>query len=193
MSRCPQAIAEAGSTAMTDTPIELQITAITVDEYADAATAVAHAVRFPHRLRQSLAGTFVVWTMVAVFAKSWWLAVGGGLFAVLAINLPLSLFGGVKHFRQNAPQRMRDTPELYGPQTLTLAENGVHTRTATTEALVEWSTYERYAETTQSFVLFGPNRPGAARQILPKRALASPAEIERLRALLDHHLQRVTP
>jgi hypothetical protein len=44
----------------------------------------------------------------------------------------------------------------------------------------------------QSFVLFGPNRPGAAVQILPKRALASPAEIERLRALLDQHLRRVT-
>jgi hypothetical protein len=29
-------------------------------------------------------------------------------------------------------------------------------------------------------------------QILPKRAAATPAEIERLRALLDHHLQRVT-
>lgn len=48
-------------------------------------------------------------------------------------------------------------------------------------------------ETKESFVLLASDRPGAALQVLPKRALATPAEIERLRALLDNHLQRIAP
>ena len=172
---------------MTDSPIELDVTAITADDFVDAFVArdrVARTARWASR--PVLVGVGVVGALGALVARTWWVAVALALFAVL-VGFPKLLY------RRVSRRLVRDNPGLHGPATLTVAEDGVHTRATTTESRVSWSRYQRYVETTESFVLLASNRPGAALQILPKRALATPAEIERLRALLDQHLQRVAP
>lgn len=136
--------------------------------------------------RPVLVGVGVVGALGALAGGNWWIAVALAAFAVL-VGFPRLLD------RRVSRRLVRDTPWLHGPAMLTVTEDGVHTRAATTESRVGWSRYQRYVETTESFVLLASDRPGAALQILPKRALATPAEIERLRALVDHHLQRVAP
>jgi YcxB-like protein len=171
---------------MTDTPIELHVTAITADDYVDAFAArdrVARTARYASR--PVLVGVGLVGLLTALLGRIWWVAVAMGIFTLL-VGFPTLLY------RRISRRLVRDNPGLHGPATLTVTEDGLRTRTVATEAWVGWSRYQGYVETTESFVLLASDRPGAALQILPKRALGAPAEIERLRGLLDHHLQRVT-
>jgi YcxB-like protein len=170
---------------MTETPIELDVTAITADDYVDAFVARDRVARTARWLsRPVLVGVGVVGALLALVGRYWWVAIALAVFAVL-VGFPRLLY------RRISRRLVRDNPGLHGPAALTVTRDGVHTRAATTESRVGWSRYQRYVETAESFVLLASDRPGAALQILPKRALAAPAEIGRLRALLDHHLQRV--
>jgi YcxB-like protein len=171
---------------MTDTPIELHVTAISADDYVDAFIARDRAARTARwASRPVLVGVGVVGALAALLGRTWWVAVALVAFAVL-VGFPSLLY------RRISRRLVRDNPELHGPAKLTVTDDGLHTRAATTESRVGWSRYQRYVETTESFVLLVSDKPGAALQILPKRALAGPTEVERLRALLDQHLQRVT-
>jgi hypothetical protein len=172
---------------MTDTPIELDVTAITANDYVDAFVArdrVARTARWASRT--VLVGVGIVGSLLALVGRYWWVAIALAVFAVL-VGFPNLLY------RRISRRLVRDNPGLHGPATLTVTDEGLHTRAANTEARVGWSRYQRYVETTESFVLLASDRPGAALQILPKRALAAPAEIGRLRVLLDRHLLRVAP
>jgi hypothetical protein len=120
------------------------------------------------------------------FLKAWWAAVGVAVFTVLA-SFPTLLYRGTSR------RLVRDNPGLHGPATITVVEDGVHTQTTTSQAHVGWQRYQLYVETTASFVLLASDQPGAALQILPKRALAAPTDATRLRVLLDRYLHRAGP
>jgi hypothetical protein len=172
---------------MTDTPIELTVTAITADDYVDAFVArdrVARTARWASR--PVLVGVGIVGALLALVGRIWPVAFGLAVAAVV-VGFPSLLY------RRVSRRLVRDNPGLHGPATLTVTADGVRTQATTTESRVSWSRYQRYVETTKSFVLLASDKPGAALQILPKRALSAPAEIERLRALLDQHLRRVAP
>jgi YcxB-like protein len=170
---------------MTDTPIELDVSATTAEDYVDAFVARDRTARVARwASRPVLVGVGVVGALVASIGRYWWVAIALAVFAVL-VGFPRLLY------RRISRRLVRDNPGLHGPATLTVTEDGLHTRAANTESRIGWSRYQRYVETAESFVLLASDRPGAALQVLPKRALATPAEVERLRALLDHHLQQV--
>jgi hypothetical protein len=172
---------------MTDMPIELDVSAITADDYVDALVARDRTARTARWVsRPVLVGVGAVGALLALVGRYWWVAVALAVFAVL-VGFPRLLY------RRLSRRLVRDNPGLQGPARLAVTEDGLHTRAANVESRVGWSRYQRYVETKESFVLLASDRPGAALQVLPKRALATPAEIERLRALLDQHLQRVVP
>jgi YcxB-like protein len=172
---------------MTDAPIQLDVSAISADDYVDAFVARDRTARMARwASRPVLVGVGVLGALLALVGRYWWVALALAVFAVL-VGFPRLLYRG------RSRRLVRDNPGLHGPATLTVTEDGLHTRAANTESRVGWSRYQRYAETKESSVLLASDRPGAALQILPKRALATPAEVERLRALLDHRLQRVAP
>lgn len=171
-----------------DTPIELHITAITANDYADGFTARGRHARTPRYASRPvlIVGGLVGVLLTGVILKYWWVAVAVAVFTVL-MSFPTLLY------RRIGRRLVRDNPGLHGPATITAAEDGLHTRNATGQAHTGWQRYQHYAETRASFVLLASDQPSAALQILPKRALAAPADAERLRALLDRHLQRVSP
>ncbi|MFI9105927.1 YcxB family protein [Streptomyces fildesensis] len=72
----------------------------------------------------------------------------------------------------------------------TVDESGLLVATRTSSSTVSWQTFGRYVETDSAFILLSPDKNGTCLNILPKRAAAAPADIDRLRALLDGHLPR---
>jgi hypothetical protein len=66
--------------------------------------------------------------------------------------------------------------------------------TVTTEQgsdLARWARMARYAETPGSFVLLGAGSYAPASILLPKRGAPTPADVDRLRSILDRNLERL--
>ncbi|MGW4199992.1 YcxB family protein [Streptomyces sp. NPDC004726] len=56
---------------------------------------------------------------------------------------------------------------------------------------VAWPAVERYAETAELFVLLSRKPSAAGLVILPKRGIQEPADMDRLRGVLDERLERI--
>ncbi|MCZ0979569.1 YcxB family protein [Streptomyces diastatochromogenes] len=69
--------------------------------------------------------------------------------------------------------------------------DGVRWVTRESEVVGRWTLMSRYAETPTQFVLLSADKPGVGMGALPKRGLADPADIDRLRALLDSNATRL--
>ncbi|MFD8633336.1 YcxB family protein [Streptomyces sp. NPDC059533] len=69
--------------------------------------------------------------------------------------------------------------------------SGVLAKTATTESRISWAAQPRYAETDGAFVMLSDDKGAVAMTVLPKRGLRHPADVDRLRALLDANLRRI--
>ncbi|MEV0185871.1 hypothetical protein AB0I54_42390 [Streptomyces sp. NPDC050625] len=57
--------------------------------------------------------------------------------------------------------------------------------------LTRWARMARYAQTPGSFVLLGAGSYTPASILLPKRGAPTPADVERLRSILDRNLERL--
>jgi hypothetical protein len=78
-----------------------------------------------------------------------------------------------------------------GALRVTVDETGVRTVGAQADARMLWGNFGSYAEGDRVFVLRSPDRAGRCANVLVKRGAADPADIDRLRALLDGHLPKV--
>ncbi|WP_406329791.1 YcxB family protein [Streptomyces sp. NBC_00203] len=81
--------------------------------------------------------------------------------------------------------------ERLGTFRVTVTDTGVTVISDNTTASVNWSAQPRYRETADVFVMLSPDKNAVAFTMLPKRALAAPADVDRLRTLLDRNLTRV--
>ncbi|MFE7581262.1 YcxB family protein [Streptomyces gardneri] len=81
--------------------------------------------------------------------------------------------------------------ERQGEHRASVDETGVRWVTGQSEVVGRWQLMARYAETPTQFVLLSADKSGAGVGALPKRAFADPADVERLRTLLDRNAARV--
>ncbi|MGW6565213.1 YcxB family protein [Streptomyces sp. NPDC054975] len=70
-------------------------------------------------------------------------------------------------------------------------EQGMRWTSRDTDMKAGWEMFPRYVETAELFVLFSGDRNGVGVGTLPKRGLAGPEEVDRLRAILDRHITRL--
>ncbi|MFD3942478.1 YcxB family protein [Streptomyces sp. NPDC058579] len=70
-------------------------------------------------------------------------------------------------------------------------EQGVSWTTRDTETANRWPMLPRYVETPTQFVLLTADKARAGVAALPKRGLADPADVDRLRELLDRSITRL--
>ncbi|MFF8847412.1 YcxB family protein [Streptomyces sp. NPDC015127] len=73
----------------------------------------------------------------------------------------------------------------------TVDAGGIRLTTRDSETTSNWDLYPRYAETDALFVLLTADKHGVGVMLLPKRGLPGPGDVDRLRTLLDEHVQRV--
>jgi hypothetical protein len=179
-----------------DAPIELLITEVTSDDLADA-----FAMRDRH-----LQGPLRRWALrlgflATVLAVGYVTLMSAGSPGIDVSEVGILVFAGVLALMTLRPKRMyrmtsrrivRDNAGFFAPATVTITDSGIQRRTPTGQGAAGWEHYKVYAESNTSFVLFLSDRPSAAVEVLPKRALTTAGDVERMRVLLDRHVKCVT-
>lgn len=74
---------------------------------------------------------------------------------------------------------------------MTVTDAGVTVATDDSSTSLNWTVQPRYRETVDGFYMFSPEKNALNFTLLPKRGLRDPADVDRLRAILDAHLSRV--
>ncbi|MFE2421163.1 YcxB family protein [Streptomyces hokutonensis] len=158
----------------------------TVEDYTAALRA---------RRRVSRSARRQVW-LIAVAAFFTGVAVAGALAS--GKSVPVPLLAGVlaavlllvfqpwltaRQFHRVAERR--------GVFRVTVTDAGVSVATDDASTSLQWTVQPRYRETAEGFYLFSPEKNALTFTVLPKRALPDPADVDRLRAILDAHLSRV--
>ncbi|MFF0554672.1 YcxB family protein [Streptomyces sp. NPDC004266] len=70
-------------------------------------------------------------------------------------------------------------------------EDGVRWTTRDSEVVHRWQLLSRYTETPTQFVLLSGDKGGVGVAALPKRGLTDPAEVDRLRQVLERNATRL--
>ncbi|WP_327131965.1 hypothetical protein OG311_13230 [Streptomyces sp. NBC_01343] len=68
---------------------------------------------------------------------------------------------------------------------------GVRLTATACDTRIGWAAQPTYAETDELFVMLSEDKRAVAMTVLPKRGAQSPADIDRLRAILDANLRRL--
>ncbi|MFI5764427.1 YcxB family protein [Streptomyces sp. NPDC051563] len=113
--------------------------------------------------------------------------------AVIVVAAVLSAgagaFGGVR-VRRAMARRLHAVAALYGTCRTVVDERGAATEGGNMSYSADWKLFTQYAETPELFVLLGGPRATCI-TALPKRGAEEPADIDRLRAILDRNLRRL--
>ncbi|MGW4759341.1 YcxB family protein [Streptomyces chartreusis] len=70
-------------------------------------------------------------------------------------------------------------------------DTGVRVTSRDSETMHRWPMITRYAETDALYVLMTPDKYSVGIVVLPKRGAAEPADVDRLRVILDQNATRV--
>lgn len=87
-------------------------------------------------------------------------------------------------------RRLHRLAERQGDVCGTVDDTGVRLTTAHSSVSLDWHLYSRYVETPELFVLLSADKSAVGFVVLPKRAVADPEGVARLRAVLDRRLVR---
>ncbi|MFD3536797.1 YcxB family protein [Streptomyces sp. NPDC058664] len=151
---------------------------------ADLLTAVLvrERLRRLHILRWAVVLLFGGFAVLAAIAQTGF-TVSTGLFLLVA-----ALFWATPHLQANHALR---TVEWQGEYRASVGEGGIETETAHVRLLQRWSVFRGYRETRDHFVLLSRDPNILLAEVLPKRGLGSPEDVERLRELVGRHLPGV--
>lgn len=110
----------------------------------------------------------------------------------LGIAFALIVWGVLMLFlpRMSAAQ-LRKAHQHHGLLRATVSPAGVRLVSAHVDVRTGWANYGSYAESDRVFILRSPDRAGRCANILAKRGARTPADVDRLRAILDANLRRV--
>ncbi|BBC34567.1 uncharacterized protein SGFS_058610 [Streptomyces graminofaciens] len=146
------------------------------------------ARRSPAGRVQALMAPLVAATAVVVFS-----VLRDAPLPVLIISLVLSMavasWGTVRGLRTMA-RRMFSVVEPYGQCRMVADDRGAVSTGERVSFTVDWTVFREYLETPGLFVLLGGDR-AAGVAVLPKRGAQNPADVDRLRAILDRSLKRL--
>ncbi|WP_158711516.1 YcxB family protein [Streptomyces xylophagus] len=118
------------------------------------------------------------------------LASGDSISIPLLVGMAFAVFLLVFQPRFVARQFQR-LAERRGEFRVTVTDAGVSVVTDNTSTSLNWTVQPRYRETADGFYMFSPEKNALNFTLLPKRAVQGPADVDRLRAILDAHLSRV--
>ncbi|MGW2559933.1 YcxB family protein [Streptomyces sp. NPDC001514] len=106
---------------------------------------------------------------------------------VVMIVFPLTLWGTPRLQARAVAKHA----EQQGEFRVAVDDTGILIATDNNSARYGWQSWGRYAETDGVFVLLSPDRAAIGMMVLPKRGVTGPADVDRLRVLLDRHVTRM--
>ncbi|MFG2339117.1 YcxB family protein [Streptomyces yangpuensis] len=115
-----------------------------------------------------------------------------GLLPVVVVSSALLGIGagvlGVVRGRRGMARRLHAVWAPYGQCRTVVDDRGAATTGETMSYTADWKLFTHYAETPDLFVLVGGPRAGCLAAV-PKRGAEEPADVDRLRAILDRNLR----
>ncbi|MFE4259691.1 YcxB family protein [Streptomyces sp. NPDC056883] len=158
-------------------------------ELADSRAAVrVRALRTASGRAETLVLPLMSMVLVAAYGL-----LRGMLPAVVAVSAVLAAgtgaFGGVRGRRAMA-RRLHAVVSHYGLCRTVVDERGFATTGESMSHTADWKLYTRYAETAELFVLLGGPR-ATCLAVMPKRGAEEPADVDRLRAILERNLRKL--
>ncbi|WP_328668937.1 YcxB family protein [Streptomyces sp. NBC_00328] len=81
--------------------------------------------------------------------------------------------------------------ERQGTFRVSVTDAGLTVATDNSTTVLNWVAQPRYRETKDVFVMLSPDKNAVGFTMLPKRAVRTPEDVDRLRAILDRNLTRV--
>ncbi|MBT2368249.1 YcxB family protein [Streptomyces sp. ISL-10] len=100
-------------------------------------------------------------------------------------------FGSLYLLPRAQARQLQQLAVRQGEFRATVDAKGIRLTTRDSEATSRWDLYPRYAETDELFVLLTADKHGVGVMLLPKRGVPAPDDVDRLRDLLDRHVQRM--
>lgn len=158
----------------------------TTEDFMAALRARKRVSRSARRMRWMIGLVLVLGALVIVTA----LQRGDSLPVPMLIGMALAVFLLVFQPRLAARQFQR-LSERRGEFRVTVTDTGVSVVTDDASTTLQWSVQPRYRETADGFYMFSPEKNACNFTPLPKRAVQDPADVDRLRAILDAHLSRI--
>lgn len=110
---------------------------------------------------------------------------------VVGAAITLIAFGSLYLLPRAQARQLQQMAARQGEFRATVDDRGIRLTTRDSEATSSWGLYPRYTETDELFVLLTADKHSVGVMLLPKRGTPAPDDIDRLRALLDQHVQRV--
>jgi hypothetical protein len=107
----------------------------------------------------------------------------------LVITVPFAFWATARGLRTMA-RRMHSMVEAYGESRMVADVRGAVTTGERASFSMEWTVFREYLETPRLFVLLGGDR-AAGVAVLPKRGAQDPADVDRIRTILDRNLKRL--
>ncbi|MFE7235582.1 YcxB family protein [Streptomyces sp. NPDC002405] len=107
----------------------------------------------------------------------------------LVLCMAIASWGTVRGLRTMA-RRMFSMVESYGQCRTVADDRGAATTGERASFSMDWTVFREYLETPGLFVLLGGDR-AAGVALLPKRGVQDPADVDRIRAILDRNLKRL--
>ncbi|MEU7058598.1 YcxB family protein [Streptomyces sp. NPDC046197] len=161
-------------------------------EYRPTAKDFTSALR--ERRRFSRAGRRGYWAIGAMFALTavqaattltggktdWFLLIWPALTAVMLLFMP--------QLQGRAVQRIAARNGVFR---VVVAEAGLTVSADNSSSTINWAAQPRYRETRELFVMYSDDKNATCFTVLPKRGLTGPADVDRLRAILDRNLTRL--
>jgi hypothetical protein len=116
----------------------------------------------------------------------------GSLPAAIATLVLVVGLGGWSMVRgvRNMGRRLFRLVEQYGECRMVVDERGTVMTGERGSSSADWTLFREYVETENIFVLLGGDRHAYHFVVLPKRGAQDPADVDRLRELLDRKLKR---
>jgi hypothetical protein len=133
-----------------------------------------------------LAGTLSALLAAVTIADTGLSARGVGFLVGAAVMWTFTLFGTRLQARAFA-----GLLEKAGETRTVVDGSGLLVRTAVCETRIGWAAQPRYAETPDAFIMLSDDKRAVGVTVLPKRGLTAPADIDRLRSVLDANLRRI--
>ncbi|WP_354637759.1 YcxB family protein [Kitasatospora camelliae] len=170
---------------LTDIRVELTYRP-TAEDFAEALKGRSKAAKSSRRARVL---TFVM-LGCAVIGGALSLAGGKGVDPVFTALVVVAVVSLLLLPRLQARQLHR-LAAANGEFRVTVDGTGVGVRTERSSSQHSWEAVPRFVETPGLFLLLSGDRNASCLTLLPKRGLADPADVDRLRAILEHRLSAV--
>ncbi|MGW1722695.1 YcxB family protein [Streptomyces sp. NPDC002306] len=159
---------------------------LTAEDFEEALR--ARARRSPAGRAQVLMAPMVAIVAVCVFSTLHDASVPVWI-VTLVLSVAATSWGAVRGLRTMA-RRMFSVVESYGRCRMVADDRGAVSTGERVSFTVDWTVFREYLETPGLFVLLGGDR-AAGVAVLPKRGAQDPADVDRLRAILDRNLKRL--